>query len=64
MKCICGYEHENGIGEDGEWNDFLKGDEEFINIENRFQRYIKGVNEYREVYLYACPKCGTIKMVE
>jgi len=61
MKCVCGYEHETGLDENNNWQDFLKGDERFINITgSTFMRR----GEYHQdahIYLHACPKCGTIK---
>lgn len=70
MKCVCGYEQ--GMG----WVDNGTGSDEFIEVNpncDEFQR-IKGTFTIncepmrygigiKEVFLYACPECGTVKMV-
>lgn len=64
MKCICGYEHESGMDDDGEYQKNLKGDEEFIRIVgSTFKKYLE-FGEYEEVSLFACPKCKTVQMSE
>jgi len=63
MKCVCGYEHTGGVDENGKYKDHLVGDKVFAKIEgSTFKRYL-GMGETEEIYLYACPKCGTIKTV-
>ena len=65
MKCVCGYERESGIGPDGKWNDNLKGNEDFITIRGstfKIWDRSRGYCNEVEVYLYACPKCGTVRM--
>ena len=66
MKCICGYEHESGIDDEGEWQDNLIGDAEFIRIEGTiFRKYVTNgtyLGLYEDVDLFACPKCGTVRM--
>ena len=65
MKCaVCKYEFEEGIGNKNDWV-VLKGDDEFINIEGHFtriKRYEYKPDEREKVNLYACPKCGTVKI--
>ena len=71
MKCICGYEQGNDwvIPEGKEIEEYVevnpKG-EKFIEINGNFT--INSVMRYayniKEVRLYACPECGTAKMVE
>lgn len=62
MKCICGYVHESGINDNGEWKDNLVGDEKFYLILGHFRRD----SSYRyedsvKVNLYICPKCCTVR---
>lgn len=76
MKCICGYEHgyvnvddpENGLTcekIEGEYGGFLsievrttKSDEQCdIKADRPVYHYGTTV-----VYMYACPKCGTVKI--
>ena len=68
MKCVCGYEKEidyidekESINPDGE--DFISiSGVFFIDIPYDKQGYFKRNKEERN--LYACPKCGTIKIGE
>jgi len=63
-KCTaCGYEHEE------EWDTKAKvytttiGDEKFLAIETMAR--IKPEHSWdhsRDCYMYACPKCGTVKV--
>lgn len=62
MKCVCGYEHEGGVDEKGNWNNYLKGDKEFIRITGSTFKIPDDGSYHREVYLFACPKCSTVKM--
>ncbi len=62
MKCVCGYEHESGLDENSKWNGFLKGDEKFIPLTGSTFMECEGHGQYREVHLYACPKCNTVRM--
>lgn len=63
MKCICGYEHESGLDDGGDWNDNLKGDEEFILIKGvTFYKRTGIVSLEKKIYLKACPKCHTVKI--
>lgn len=61
MKCICGYENKDGFV-NGEWVKNIIGDEEFIKIEGSTFKKSIGIFETKEIYLYACPKCGTVKI--
>jgi len=64
MKCVCSYEHQNGINDKGDWQENLVGDEEFVRIEGSVFR-VKTDSyylEYKDVSLFACPKCGTVRM--
>lgn len=60
MKCLCGYEKiEKWNSEDGE----EVGDEKFILV--NFGLYPQVRRDYFEDYkieVYACPKCGTLKI--
>jgi hypothetical protein len=66
MKCICGYEKL----EDWQTDDNKAvGDEDFIRIDcfgKAFETDKKCNdyygNEYRKAFLFACPKCGTVRM--
>jgi hypothetical protein len=61
MKCLCGYEHESGLDKDANYKENLLGDEPFSRIQgSTFKKYL-GMGETNEIYLYICPKCGTIK---
>lgn len=61
MKCICGYEHEAGIDEQGNWQEHLKGDKRFILV-NKLLMEEDG--DVQTMFLYACPKCYTVKLAE
>jgi hypothetical protein len=61
MKCICGYEHQSGF-DDGEWKENIIGDERFIKVDGVIFMRDMHTNEEDRVYLYACPKCGTVRM--
>lgn len=67
-KCVCGYEYEYNYT-DGQ---VVKGDKPFIPIsigkddlrvfyEDRDRRDYYSDGKY-EVTIYACPKCGTLKI--
>lgn len=66
MKCACGYECE--ISWENKYREFVKvkGDEEFI--ETKIQCYINPdwalgySSRTEERTVYACPKCGTLKI--
>lgn len=62
MKCqACGYEHKTDYLHHFD-NPVIKGGEEFILIGGRF--FIDDKSNYppiREIYLFICPKCGTVK---
>lgn len=66
MKCICGYAHEDGIDDNGDWQKNLIGDKKFIQIRGNF--FIEDDYSYHRdeerISLYACPKCGTVRMDE
>jgi hypothetical protein len=65
MKCLCGYEHKHGINDKGIWQENLIGNEEFIRIEGSILRVKTNNNYYSDhtdVSLFACPKCGTVRM--
>lgn len=61
MKCVCGYVYSRDWNFDTSAEDNI-GDEKFDEILGSF--HIREKFEYndRSVYLYACPKCGTIHM--
>jgi hypothetical protein len=66
MKCNCGYEYEEGINENnnGKW-ETLKGKEKFIKIEGTFfikKEYDYSPDEIKQINLYACPKCGSVRI--
>ena len=58
MKCVCGYEYDRAVLPD-EVDD---GDEPFIHIHSQLHIHID-YDLQREVYIYACPKCNTVKMI-
>ena len=64
MKCVCGYEHQQGLDDTGKWQDHLVGDKEFLKIYGSTFKISTGHwGDYdEEVKLYACPKCDTVKM--
>lgn len=65
MRCVCGYEYKDKWNPAGMNYDILKGDEEFIRVDGSFT--ISRNDCYHRtvaVGLYACPKCGTIRMEE
>lgn len=60
-SCVCGYVHETGFDDKGDWSPFLQGDKEFHEIDGTF--ILNGRDwETVKVKLIACPKCETIKM--
>jgi hypothetical protein len=68
MKCLCGYyylkewEIEN---EDIVFQEELEknnGEDEFIQIKGSFHTEQKYSGHLNEVYVFACPKCGTLKI--
>lgn len=64
MKCLCGYEHQDGINDKGDWQKNLIGDTAFIRIDGSILRAKTNsyFSEYKDVSLFACPKCGTVQM--
>jgi len=67
MKCVCGYQHEKGIDENGEWKEFLVGDERFerlnlVDENDGFATKPLKVEAFNVNYfLFRCPKCGTVR---
>jgi hypothetical protein len=63
MKCLCGYEYKEEFDEENYNIKVIIGDTEFNKIEGTF--IIKEKNwdssRIKEIELYSCPKCGTIK---
>lgn len=57
MKCVCGYEYETEYNDDGR-NVVVKGCKPFK--EHHITVY--DGTEPSVVYLYACPKCNTVKL--
>ena len=58
-ECLCGYIciKDESI--------FLKGDEDFIEIESSLYRKVKlnyGADELRKVKTISCPKCGNLML--
>lgn len=66
MKCVCGYEHFYGKESKSPiWDTeqrIADGVVEFKRIDGRFEVMKDRFFELDEVSLYACPKCGTIRM--
>ena len=75
MKCICGYEcDESGYNESGEEMPFIDVIGRYTSHPDMYgmthDRKIEfgreiGVSwncNFVEIYLYACPKCGTVRM--
>lgn len=65
MKCaVCNYEYEEEyVNENG--RKFYKptiGDDEFIKINGSFTIEGDWYGTIQEVNMYACPKCGTVRM--
>jgi len=63
MKCLCGYEHESGLDDKGNFQENLTGDKKFTLLSDRF--HIDDVGFLKEevrVYLWCCPKCSTVQM--
>lgn len=69
MICLCGYEQIIGFEEAEERRtldpDFKNGDESFHR--SQVERVFKignapWVDNTEDKYLYACPKCGTVKI--
>lgn len=59
MKCACGYIYKQGFDDDGDFK-VLEGGKPFIDvnltatISQDYPHYITNI--------YACPKCGTLKI--
>ena len=68
IKCgACGYERESGFDETGKWNDFLRGDKEFLILKpnlNFTASEPDGFYSDSQVKLVACPYCSTIRIIE
>jgi len=66
MKCVCGYEHRHGEWDPETQKVIHESDgEKFTYIKGTFLVENTGWHGgTREVSLYACPKCGTIKLVD
>ena len=69
MKCLCGYEKVNDWRLEGRLKDepnFKNGGEDFKSSQHSIRFEMSEPNyQYDGVedkYLYACPKCGTIKI--
>lgn len=64
MKCVCGYEHQEGLDDKGDWQSNLVGDSEFIKITGSTFKVSTGNlgDHHEDVRLYACPKCHTVRM--
>lgn len=62
MKCVCGYEYSEGLDDNANWG-VLAGDKKFLVIKGAFllQPTASWEDEYN-VPLFACPKCGTVKI--
>jgi hypothetical protein len=63
MKCVCGYEHEYN-------NELFKGKDIFIKTEIQVNNWIcklyTSENRHKNSAIrtmYACPKCGTLKII-
>lgn len=66
LKCVCGYEYERELqktiqGKPAEIR-VLKGDEPFEQIETNYG-FTSGGYPPQSVQLFACPKCGTLKII-
>jgi hypothetical protein len=60
MKCGCGYEKACRVEDDGTVKQI--GDEKFIVIEGEFKVMSSTGWDSHTIDLFACPKCGAIKM--
>lgn len=61
IKCVCGYIHESGLDDKGNWQKNLQGDDEFRVIEGIILRPENCFEDKQIVNLQVCPKCGTVK---
>jgi len=57
MKCLCGYETDDSYFAPPEEEKFIHLNVAFLR-ENDYDRY----NNPQPSALYACPKCGTVKV--
>lgn len=67
MKCVCGYEHVAEYVRETKTCKSIIGDKEFLRIEGSFvvsKERDYGPDDLKKVTLYACPECGTIKMIK
>lgn len=64
MKCVCGYEHQTKWNQELEFGETVVGDKPFEEIRGNFTRIARDTYSRHivDVTLYACPKCGTIRM--
>ncbi len=70
MKCVCGYEKPDHVWVwennplQGKWVDPAPEKPKFfsVQIEKGFYFKAKGEHSEWEALVYACPKCGTLKL--
>lgn len=58
MKCLCDHKHSA---------DFIDGEiveqgTPFVRLEKVYPARYKGMGEYKDLVIYACPVCGTLKV--
>jgi len=62
MKCaVCGYRYNEPDTSSGAEKFVSDGDKEFIKLINTFHRR-DSQGSLDEAYLFACPKCKTVRM--
>jgi hypothetical protein len=63
MKCVCGYKYEEKWNEEKKCSLPIIGDDAFINVDTKCTVRTDGYHQ-RDVNIYVCPKCGTLKIDE
>jgi len=62
MKChACGYRYNEPDNSSGEKKLITDGSDTFVKVINTFHRKTED-GSLDEVYLFACPRCGTVRM--
>jgi len=62
MNCICGYENKSGEWDPENLQLFPENNEPtFVQIEGTFRTHTGLGEESKKIWLFICPKCGTVK---
>jgi len=63
MQCLCGYKHEKEWNSENKCYFTTEGDSEFVEIGGKFTIEEGDWHKnLRDITVYACPKCGTLRI--